>query len=54
MVTMPSTKSVGASGIGSGLQRSWFGGVGTSENALTIRPGAMRSNGSCIAAGRIR
>ena len=28
IVTRPSTKSVGAAGIGSGSQRSWFGGVG--------------------------
>ena len=42
-VTMPSTKSVGAVGIGIGLQRSWFGVGGTSLNGpLRIRPAADR------------
>ena len=47
-------KSVGSLGIGSGFQRSWFGVASTSSKALTMRPSSMRSNGSCIAAGRIR
>ena len=55
IVTRPSTKSVGAAGIGSGSQRSWLGGVGTSSKRLTMpRRRRSRSNGSCIAAGRMR
>jgi hypothetical protein len=54
IVTSPSTKSVGAVGIGIGFQRSWFGVASTSSKRLTMRPSAMRSNGRCIADGRIR
>ena len=59
MLTMPSTKSVGASGSGSGSQRSWLGGVGTSSKPwpawLSQRSApAYGSNGSCTAAGRSR
>ncbi len=43
-VTMPSTKSVGTLGIGSGRQRSWFGVGGTSLNGpLRIRPRGDRT-----------
>ena len=58
IVTMPSMKSVGvfASGIGSGSQRSWFGGAGTSSKRLSQRlPTSARSNGElCVALGRMR
>ena len=51
---MPSTKSVGASGMGSGFQRSWFGVEGNPAKSLTIRPASIGSNGLCIADGRMR
>jgi hypothetical protein len=59
IVTSPSTKSVGSTGIGSGSQRSWFGGVGgtsaESPNSATSRCRPVNgSNGRCTAAGRIR
>ena len=54
MVTRPSTKSVGASGIGSGLQRSWFGGGATPVKPATTWPLPISSNGPCMAAGRMR
>jgi hypothetical protein len=54
IVTQPSMKSVGASGIGSGFQRSWFGVTGACAKRLTMRPSSMRSNGPCSAAGRMR
>ena len=54
-VTMPSTKSVGAVGIGIGFQRSWFGVGGTSLNGpLRIRPAPIGRNGLCVAEGRMR
>ena len=31
MLTIPSTKSTSPRGIGSGSQRNWFGGAGTSS-----------------------
>ncbi len=54
IVTMPSIKSVGASGIGSGLQRIWFGDGATSSKRLTIRDCSILTKDSCTAAGRIR
>lgn len=62
IVTQPSTKSVGASGIGSGSQRNGSGGVGgtsaESAKSATSAAGACGrasgANGPCTAAGRIR
>ena len=51
IVTRPSTKSVGCVGIGSGSQRNWFGGVGTSSNGAATEPAccSTRSDtGLCI------
>ncbi len=52
---MPSTKSVGATGIGIGSQRNWLGVVATSSNGVerTI-PFAIRSYGRCMTEGRMR
>ena len=52
-------KSVGSAGIGSGSQRSWFGGVGgTSAKFATSFARSLAPlicvNGLCTAAGRIR
>ena len=49
IVTRPSTKSVGAAGIGNGSQRSWLGGVGTSSKrahdaAVVRRGGTARAS----------
>ncbi len=57
MVIRPSTKSVRseAGGIGIGIQRNWFGGVGTSSNgALRSLPCLIGSKGLCATEGRIR
>ena len=54
IVTMPSTKSVGDEGAGNGLQRNWFGVVGSALKSLTRSPASMRSKGLCIADGRMR
>ena len=54
-VAMPSTKSVGAVGIGIGRQRNWFGVGGTSVNGPLRRSFAsIWRNGLCVAVGRIR
>jgi hypothetical protein len=51
-VTMPSTKSVGLSGMGIGLQRSCVGVASTSLNgALLIKPLSMRALGRCTTDG---
>src|SRR5512135_298214 len=48
-------KSVAFDGIGSGFQRSRFGGVSTSSNGPERKsPSLMRLNGACIAEGRRR
>ncbi|MNS65315.1 hypothetical protein D3C72_984750 [compost metagenome] len=54
-VFTPSRKSVGAAGIGSGFQRSWFGVTGPWPNVLS-QPAAPSnaSNGLCCAPGRMR
>src|SRR3569833_472153 len=54
-VTIPSTKSVFSSGIGSGSQRYWFGDVGTSTNGpLRISLAGISSYGRCVTDGRMR
>ena len=54
-VTMPSTNSVGASGIGNGLHRSWDGVASTSLNgAVRIATLSMRLYGLCTTDGRMR
>ncbi len=58
MVMIPSMKSVFASGIGTGFQRSWFGGVGTSlKGPLRISfpvSSPAGSKGLCVTEGRMR
>jgi hypothetical protein len=54
IVTQPATKSVGCEGIGSGLQRSWFGVATAAPNSFVIRPLSMRRKGWCTAPGRMR
>ncbi len=55
MVTMPSMNSVGASGIGNGLQRSWEGVASVSLNgAVRIATLSMRAYGLCTTEGRMR
>jgi hypothetical protein len=48
-------KSAGASGKGSGFQRSRFGdGAASSHGAVRTRPLSIRRNAGCIAEGRMR
>jgi hypothetical protein len=54
IVTQPSMKSVGASGMGKGSQRSWFGGTAASSKRLTMRPLSIFWNGWSMAPGRMR
>ena len=54
IVTRPSMKSVGASGSGNGLQRSWSGVTGPLPKSLCRFGCANGLNSPCIAAGRIR
>ena len=54
-VTIPSTKSVGASGIGNGLQRNCDGVASVSLNgAVRIMPLSTRLYGLCTTEGRMR
>ena len=54
MVNKPSTKSVGVSGNGSGLQRNWFGDTAPWLKSPCRRGCANGVNSPCITAGRIR
>src|SRR5690242_954098 len=54
IVTRPSMKSVGASGMGNGLQRIWFGDGAMPSKPAAMRPLPIGSNGPCMAAGRMR
>src|SRR3546814_7910723 len=54
MVLSRAKNSVGASGGGSGSQRSWSGVTGSWPNELLKRGCSNGSNVPCIAAGRIR
>ena len=58
-VTIPSTKSVFSSGIGTGFHRIWFGGDGASvkgplRNNPRPSPDPISANGLCVTDGRIR
>ncbi|KAG1080290.1 hypothetical protein G6F35_017632 [Rhizopus arrhizus] len=54
MVYRPSTKSVGSSGNGSGLQRSWFGEAGCAPKSHCSCDCANGVNSPWVTAGRIR
>ncbi len=57
IVIRPSMKSVRteAAGIGIGIQRNWFGGVGTSsKGALRSLLCSIGANGLCATEGRMR